>query len=150
MADRYFRFRARPSSINPASDSEAVDDCSCYDGDQSDCSSSIMSAGPTASNGHQLTTAGFEPIVPQETHVELERIEARLRALEKEEESRIASRTNVLLARRDHDTQLAQKRKREDDQFQVITERAEAEEEVSTTPVFALHSLFLCLSSQLS
>ncbi|KAK2759347.1 hypothetical protein FQN54_002825 [Arachnomyces sp. PD_36] len=123
----YKAFLGRPAAINPEFDRRQLDNSFPYDGDQSDSGSSTMS-GPSTNPGHQLATSGFEPIVPQNTHLELERIEVRLRELEEEEERRNGARTSVLLVRRDHDAFIAAKRKREDDEFREITERAEAEE----------------------
>lgn len=139
MTNKCFRYRKRPAAINPDFDPGAIDDSSRYDGDESDTGSSMMSV-PNTSPGHQLATSGFEPIVSEATHSELERIEERLLALQKDEEIRIAARTNVLMLRREHDGYIARKRKREDDEFREITENAEAEEEVRNSLSF-----FSCL-----
>lgn len=50
---------------------------------------------------------------------QLDQIEARLRQIEQEEASRAAARAHMLALRR-----------REDEEFRMVTERAEAEEEV--------------------
>lgn len=50
---------------------------------------------------------------------QLDQIEARLRQIEQEEASRAAARAHMLAMRR-----------REDEEFRMVTERAEAEEEV--------------------
>lgn len=50
---------------------------------------------------------------------QLDQIEARLRQIEQEEANRAAARAHMLALRR-----------REDEEFRIVTERAEAEEEV--------------------
>jgi hypothetical protein len=64
---------------------------------------------------------------------QLEQIEARLRQLEHEEATRIAARSHILTVR-----------KREDDEFRIITERAEVEEEVNP-PYLLSHSASLTM-----
>lgn len=59
------------------------------------------------------------PGPPSSIPAQLEQIEARLRQIEQEEASRAAARARILAIR-----------KREDEEFRMITERAEAEEEV--------------------
>lgn len=148
MAKTCYRHRERPATINPTFDSGAIENPSRYDGDQSDTGSSTMSGPSTnAGAGHQLATSGFEPIVSQATQSELQRIESRLQQLERDEEMRNAARTNVLMIRREHDSHLAMKRKREDDEFRAVTENAEAEEEVRN-PLFFFFSPPLSLISQ--
>ena len=136
----HFRYRQRLTAINPAFDPRAVDNAFHYDGDQSDTGSSTMS-GATTQPTYQLETSGFEPIASQATQAELRRIEERLQVLERDEEMRNAARSNILKIRRQHDDQIALKRKREDDEFRSATENAEAEEEVGD-----FLSLSICLS----
>lgn len=69
------------------------------------------------------------PVPPVHSPATLEHIEARLRHLEHEEMARNATRSRILAMR-----------KHEDEEFRAMTERAEAEEEVRSTPYISIES----------